>query len=85
MQDLHLNGFKAQSTPDAAPLIVLRDTQGALIRGSVAPPGCATFLQMLSGVERVTLVNNDLSNVETPFGFDDDIDEQILFESANRL
>ncbi len=84
VQDLDVSGLKAQSSPGGAPLIIFNDVQGALIRGSIAPRGTATFLSLLGGTKEVSVMGNDLSGAKTAFELGEGVPRNALFSAANR-
>ena len=85
VQHLVADGFQGQSVAEGSPLLVLKNVQGALIRGSVAPEGCAAFLHVEKGCERVTLLANDLSGAKIASTFAEGVEKELLHQDSNRL
>jgi polygalacturonase len=83
VQDLSLNGLRAQGAPDARATIAMNRVQGALIGGCAAPAQTTTFARLEEGCERISFIGNDLSGSAKPFEFADPSLAKVVFESAN--
>ena len=84
VKNLEVIGYKAQRVPDAEPLVVLKDVRTAMLRGCVAPPDTGVFLRLLSGCERINVMNNDLTRAATALESGPDVPESAVFLSGNR-
>ncbi len=84
VQDLLLNGLRAQSTPDARVLITMSRVQRALITGCLAPTETSVFARVEQGCERISLIGNDLTDAARLFEVADASLAKVVFESANR-
>jgi polygalacturonase len=85
VENIVLDGFRGQCQPDGAAFTVMKDTKGALIRGSVAPESCPAFLRLETGCADIVAIANDLVRAESPFTFADGVDQTVLHAQANRL
>ncbi|UCD27862.1 MAG: sulfatase-like hydrolase/transferase [Planctomycetota bacterium] len=85
VRDLSVGGLRAESTKDAAPVIILNNVQTALIRGCIAATGTNRFLGLQGETKAVGVVGNDLSRAQTAFDFAPGTSRTALYESNNRM
>lgn len=60
VKDLRVDGLSAQCVEGGAPMIVLKDVEGGLICGCLAPKNCETFLQLRGDTKEVRQIGNNL-------------------------
>jgi hypothetical protein len=85
VQDLRVDGLKGQSAADGAPVIILNDVRGAMLRGCVAPRDARVFLRMQGTTGKVSAMSNDLSAAALPFEFAAPAAAEILYQMGNRF
>jgi polygalacturonase len=85
VQDLEIHALRGQSSPAAAPVIVLNDVRRALIRDCTAPSDTSVFLRMRGRTDQVSATGNDLSSAATPFDFGAGVSPTVLHQTGNRM
>ncbi|MHC4400086.1 MAG: glycoside hydrolase family 28 protein [Planctomycetota bacterium] len=84
VDDVVVDGLGAQGSPDAAAMIRLINTRGALIRGCRAGGIVDLFLDVSGKTsERVMLVGNDLSRVSDVVQAAGEVPDDALFQASN--
>ena len=88
VEDVEIEGFRGrQAVPEGtSPAIDLRNCRDAFFRGCRAPEGTGTFLQV-NGKEsgNIALMGNDLSKAARAVATGPGVNEEALYQVANRL
>jgi len=84
VRDLVVDHLDARAESAAAAQIILTSTRGALLRGC-RPAATEVFLRLAKACDRILVVGNDLSNVQTPFTFDKATPRSAVYANINRL
>ena len=88
VEDMVVEGFRGrQSVPDSdLPVLNLRDCRGVHIDGCRAPAGTGTLLQV-EGAETVdvSVTNSDLRTAREVVRFADDANEDVVYQTGNRV
>jgi polygalacturonase len=85
VRNLSVDGLRGPCIPDGAPMIVLNDVAGALLRGCVAPQDTNVFLRLQGKTDRVRVLANDLSRAAKPFDLAENVPTTALYEAANAI
>ena len=87
MQDLRLENLSArQARPGTdAPAVLLREVEGAVLRGCRALPGTGEFVRVGVGSRDIQLIANDLRAARIPWGADSDELRENAIRSAGDL
>jgi len=85
VRDLSVSGLRGQFVMGGAPMIVLKDVEGALVRGCTAPQNTNVFLRMQGKTNRVRVLANDLSRAAKPFDLAENVPATSLYEAANGI
>lgn len=83
VRNLSVNRLSGTCVPGSAPMIVLNDVKGALLRGCVAPENTNIFLRLQGKTDRVRVLANDLSWAAKPFVLAEGVPTASLYEAAN--
>jgi len=84
VRNLHVEGLRAKSAKEAAPLILLKDTREALVRGCIAMPDTRVFLGLEGDTSSVALVGNHLDRAAEVANLAPGVPTGALFQAANR-
>jgi polygalacturonase len=84
VQNLAIDALSTSNAEAAAPVIVLNDVRGALIRGCRPLSPTNVFLRLTGKSGSISAIGNDLSPTRTPFELGQGVAPAVLFEDANR-
>jgi len=83
--NVDIDGFVGRGSEGSeAPTIDLRNVKSAFIRNCQATEGTNSFVGVGPGVERVTIVGNDLSEAKSVVELDEAATADVVFAAANR-
>ena len=81
---LDINGLKVSKPASGQPVVSLRQTRDAWLRGCSVPEGTSTFLGVSgNGCDRILLSHSDLRGSEKPFETGEDVRSGAVVASAN--
>jgi hypothetical protein len=83
VHNLSVDGLRAKSAKDAAPVILMNDVHTALIRGCIAAPDTRVFLGLRGETESVCLIGNHLSQAAKVAHLGLDVSAKALFQNDN--
>lgn len=83
VRNLSVDGLRAKSAKDAAPVILLNHVKTALIRGCIAAPGTQVFVGLRGEVKSISLAGNHLSEAAEVADFGPGVPADALFQAAN--
>lgn len=85
VDNLDINGYRGEASPDGSPFIVMKDVRDAMIQGCIAPPNTTSFIRLEGKTEGVSVLGNDLSQAQIPFELAPPLNNSALFQKANKL
>jgi hypothetical protein len=86
VNDLEISSFIGRQSLNAkTPVCWLKDVRNAFIYNCRAVEGANTFLKIEDGTQRVSLMNNELSNAKRSYELGAGISAKEIFEAGNRL
>jgi hypothetical protein len=86
VNNLEISGFIGRQSLNAkTPVCWLKDVRNAFVYNCRAVEGANTFLKIEDGTQRVSLMNNELSNARRSYELGAGIGAKEIFEAGNRL
>ncbi|MHC4441538.1 MAG: glycoside hydrolase family 28 protein [Planctomycetota bacterium] len=81
--NLSIDGLRAKSAKDAAPVILLNDVRTALIRGCMAAAETNVFMGLRGKTESISLIDNHLNQAVDIVHLGPGVPAKALFQTAN--
>ncbi len=83
VQNLKIDNLSAQTATEAPAQMVVRNVHHALV--SHCGPQAPVFLRLENKCRNISVIGNDLSRVDTPFSFDADTPQGVVYAKNNRM